>query len=102
MCMMDRVKQSLLLVLVVLASCREQKVQLPPMFEILDSSKTGLLFTNKLKPTQEFNMFKYMYFYNGAGAAAGDFNNDGWIDLFMSANQGDNKLYLNKKGLQFT
>lgn len=99
--MMDRVKQSLLLVLVVLASCREQKVQLPPMFEILDSSKTGLLFTNKLKPTQEFNMFKYMYFYNGAGAAAGDFNNDGWIDLFLSANQGDNKLYLNKKGLQF-
>lgn len=100
--MMDRVKQSLLLVLVVLASCREQKVQLPPMFEILDSSKTGLLFANKLKPTQEFNMFKYMYFYNGAGAAAGDFNNDGWIDLFLSANQGDNKLYLNKKGLQFT
>jgi len=100
--MMDRVKQSLLLILVVLASCREQKVQLPPMFEILDSSKTGLLFANKLKPTQEFNMFKYMYFYNGAGAAAGDFNNDGWIDLFLSANQGDNKLYLNKKGLQFT
>lgn len=100
--MMDRVKQSLLLVLVVLVSCRQQAVPLPPVFEVLDSSKTGLLFTNKLKPTQAFNMFKYMYFYNGAGAAAGDFNNDGWIDLFMSANQGDNKLYLNKKGLQFT
>lgn len=100
--MMHRVKQSLVCALILLASCREQKVQLPPMFEILDSSKTGLLFANKLKPTQEFNMFKYMYFYNGAGAAAGDFNNDGWIDLFLSANQGDNKLYLNKKGLQFT
>lgn len=100
--MMDRVKQSLVCTLILLASCRQQTVQLPPMFEILDSSKTGLLFTNKLKPTQEFNMFKYMYFYNGAGAAAGDFNNDGWIDLFMSANQGENKLYLNKKGLQFT
>lgn len=98
---MDRVKQSLVCALILLASCRQQKVQLPPMFEILDSSKTGLLFANKLKPTQEFNMFKYMYFYNGAGAAAGDFNNDGWIDLFLSANQGDNKLYLNKKGLQF-
>lgn len=100
--MMDRVKQSLVCALILLASCRQPAVQLPPMFEILDSSKTGLLFTNKLKPTQEFNMFKYMYFYNGAGAAAGDFNNDGWIDLFMSANQGDNKLYLNRKGLQFT
>lgn len=100
--MMDRVKQSLLLILVVLASCRQRAIELPPMFEILDSSKTGLLFANKLKPTQEFNMFKYMYFYNGAGAAAGDFNNDGWIDLFMSANQGDNKLYLNKGSLTFT
>lgn len=99
--MMDRVKQSLVWLMILLASCRQQTAPLAPMFEILDSSKTGLLFTNKLKPTQEFNMFKYMYFYNGAGAAAGDFNNDGWIDLFMSANQGDNKLYLNKKGLQF-
>ena len=41
-------------------------------------------------------MFKYMYFYNGGGVGAGDFNNDGLIDLFMTANQGDNKLYLNK------
>jgi hypothetical protein len=99
--MMDRVKQSLVWLMILLVSCRQQTAPLAPIFEILDSSKTGLLFTNKLKPTQEFNMFKYMYFYNGAGAAAGDFNNDGWIDLFMSANQGDNKLYLNKKGLQF-
>ena len=22
-----------------------------------------------------------MYYYNGAGVGAGDFNNDGWIDL---------------------
>ena len=42
-----------------------------------------------------------MYFYNGAGVGAGDFNNDGKIDLFFTANQGDNKLYLNKGGLKF-
>lgn len=89
------------LFLVLLAACRPSVVQLPPMFEILDSSRTGLLFANKLKPTQEFNMFKYMYFYNGAGVGAGDFNNDGLIDLFMSANQGNNSLYLNKGNLKF-
>ncbi|MGN6165701.1 MAG: FG-GAP repeat domain-containing protein, partial [Flavisolibacter sp.] len=42
-----------------------------------------------------------MYFYNGAGVGAGDFNNDGLIDLFFSANQGDNKLFLNKGNLKF-
>ena len=43
-----------------------------------------------------------MYYYNGAGVGAGDFNNDGLIDLFFSANQGDNKLYINKGKLKFS
>lgn len=71
------------------------------MFTVLDHQRTGLHFANKLTASPEFNMFKYMYFYNGAGVGAGDFNNDGLIDLFFSSNQGDNKLYLNKGGLQF-
>ena len=71
------------------------------LFTVLESNKTGLDFANKLKPTPEFNMFKYMYFYNGAGAGAADFNNDGLIDLFFASNQGDNKIYRNKGALQF-
>lgn len=46
-------------------------------------------------------MFTYMYFYNGAGVGAGDFNQDGLIDLFFAANQQPNALYLNKGKLQF-
>ena len=42
-----------------------------------------------------------MYFYNGAGIAAGDFNNDGLIDLFFASNQGQNKLYLNTGNMHF-
>jgi hypothetical protein len=33
--------------------------------------------------------------------AAGDFNNDGWIDLYFTANMSDNKLYLNKGKMKF-
>jgi hypothetical protein len=72
------------------------------MFEVLDDDKTGLHFSNNLRATQEFNMFDYMYFYNGAGIGAGDFNKDGLIDLFFASNQGENKLYLNKGKLKFT
>ncbi|HKO82015.1 MAG TPA: VCBS repeat-containing protein, partial [Chitinophagaceae bacterium] len=71
------------------------------MFEVLDDNRTGLHFANKLKSSQQFNMFNYMYFYNGAGIGAGDFNNDGLIDLFFSSNQGENKLYINKGKLSF-
>jgi hypothetical protein len=42
-----------------------------------------------------------MYFYNGAGLAAGDFNNDGLVDVFFASNQGSNAMYLNKGNLQF-
>ena len=71
------------------------------IFQALKSDRTGLTFVNKLTPTPEFNMFKYLYFYNGGGIGAGDFNNDGLIDLFFSANQQQNKLFLNTGGLKF-
>src|SRR3982751_4145698 len=70
-------------------------------FIVLENKKTGLDFNNKLTATASFNMLKYMYFYNGAGVGAGDFNNDGKIDLFFCSNQGSNKLYLNKGDLKF-
>lgn len=85
---------------VILYSCQTNKIE-NPLFVTLDAAATGLNFTNKLTATPHFNMFHYMYFYNGAGIGAGDFNNDGLIDLYFSANQVDNKLYLNKGGLQF-
>jgi hypothetical protein len=82
-------------------SCKTYK-HASDVFEVLDDDKTGLHFTNKLTPTEQFNMFDYMYFYNGAGIGAGDFNNDGLIDLFFASNQGENKIYINKGKLTFT
>ena len=87
--------------IVCLSGCKPSPNKPQPLFEVLEHNATGLDFTNKLTPTQQFNVFKYMYYYNGAGVGAGDFNNDGKIDLFFAANQGDNKLYLNQGNLHF-
>ncbi len=73
-----------------------------PLFEALSAAQTGIQFENKLHPNEQFNMFHYMYYYNGAGVATGDFNNDGQADIFFASNEGDNQLYLNKGKLQFT
>ncbi len=99
--MIRHLKTYFYLYILLLASCKSEMPKQETIFELLDSSKTGLVFANKLNPTQEFNMFKYMYFYNGGGIGSGDFNNDGLIDVFMTANQGNNKLYLNKGALSF-
>lgn len=81
------------------SACSSSKT--PPVFEVLNENKTGIDFINKLTPTNQFNVFHYMYFYNGAGVGAGDFNNDGLIDLFFASNQGQNKLYLNTGNMHF-
>jgi len=88
--------------MVLAAGCTQQHAgKQPLLFQALDAERTGLNFSNKLTPTQAFNVFKYMYFYNGGGAAAADFNNDGKIDVFFTASQVSNRLYLNTGGLHF-
>jgi hypothetical protein len=90
--------------LLVLAGCKNADQVAPPpaAFTLLESKETGINFRNDLKYNNEFNLFKYIYFYNGSGLGAGDFNNDGKIDLFFGSNQGQNRLYLNKGGMKFT
>ncbi|MFN8288885.1 MAG: VCBS repeat-containing protein [Chitinophagaceae bacterium] len=86
-----------------LFSCSNKKKEnTPVLFETLTSKRTGISFSNTLTYNKEFNLFKYIYFYNGSGVGAGDFNNDGLTDLFFGSNQGQCKLYLNKGGLHFT
>ena len=65
-------------------------------FTLRTADETGLQFANTLKPTADFNMFNYMYFYNGAGVATADFNNDGLQDVFFAGNQQANKCFSTK------
>lgn len=71
------------------------------LFEEVDPSHSGVRFVNALNETKDFNIIEYLYFYNGAGVAIGDINNDGLPDLYFSGNQVDNKLYLNKGNFAF-
>ncbi|MDR5590011.1 VCBS repeat-containing protein [Christiangramia sp. SM2212] len=68
----------------------------------MDSSKTGIDFSNNLKQDPKFNILTYLYYYNGAGVAAADYNGDGWVDLYFISNRESDKLYINQSDFQFT
>ena len=42
-----------------------------------------------------------MYFYNGSGVAIADFNNDNLPDIYFTANQTADRLYINKGNMSF-
>ena len=74
-------KQSFLLYILfgsatILGGCKLKKTIAEPIFKVLESNTTGINFSNTLNYNQQFNLFKYIYFYNGSGVGAGDFNND--------------------------
>ena len=73
----------------------------PKRFKKLAVTTTGINFTNQLKDTPSLNILTYLYYYNGAGVAAADFNNDTLIDLYFTSNQGEDKLYLNRGNFNF-
>lgn len=70
-------------------------------FERLAPGQTGIEFRNDVTSTRDFNIVNYMYFYDGAGVAAGDVNNDGLTDLFFVGNEVSNRLYLNRGNFEF-
>ncbi|GAB3316893.1 VCBS repeat-containing protein [Larkinella ripae] len=66
------------------------------LFRRLPSSQTGIAFNNRLQESDSVNVLRFEYFYNGGGVGIGDFNNDGWQDVFFTGNQVSSRLYLNK------
>lgn len=71
------------------------------LFSNIPLTHTGVNFRNEVKESNSFNFLNYAYTYNGGGVAIADFNNDGLNDLYFTANQKSNKLFLNKGDFKF-
>lgn len=70
----------ILIIIFILNSCNDND----KLFEL--KNDTGIQFNNKLSPTPFLNILSYLYYYNGAGIAAGNFNNDGFEDILIAGN----------------
>lgn len=94
----DYLRKVLFISLIGLAlSCQEPEKK----FKIVPPSHSGIEFVNEIKPTEDLNIFTYLYYYNGAGVLVADFNNDGLNDIYFTSNQGADHFYLNKGQLKF-
>ena len=98
---MKKHQDPILLILILLFSCSQEKLQHPTLFTLLSSESTGIEFRNDLAYTEQINPYTFRNFYNGAGVALGDINNDGLLDIFFAGNQTSNRLYLNEGNLKF-
>lgn len=93
-------------ILIVAFSCKKENTPISksidkPLFTLLNSEETGIEFKNELPFSQEFNVYTYRNYYNGGGVALGDVNNDGLVDIYLTANAKENKLFLNKGNFKF-
>lgn len=71
------------------------------LYTLLSESQSGIDFRNDLNYTEKINPYTFRNFYNGAGVAIGDINQDGLPDIFFASNQQSNTLYLNTGDLTF-
>ena len=97
---MKNIRQIILLSILA-SACNFYEEEPKTLFTLLDPEKTHVVFSNELIDTEDFNIVEYLNYYNGAGIAAGDINNDGLVDLYFSANQLSNRLFLNKGNFKF-
>jgi enediyne biosynthesis protein E4 len=93
-----RVRLLAIFISVSAVACRQGEKTL---FEKLPAAETGIEFTNTITETKEHNVFTYQYYYNGNGIAAGDVNNDGLTDIFITGNQTPSRLFINKGDFHF-
>lgn len=100
---MSRCLAVLLVVSLPLAGCggEEDAGSQPTLFAETSPDTTGVTFTNTLEESADLNIVNYLYYYNGGGVAAGDVTGNGRPDLYFTANEGPNALYLNEGNFEF-
>ena len=88
-----------LIIIIGTSSCFRQNDD--QLFTLQNNSAIGIDFINQLEDTPGTNVFTFRNYYNGGGVAIGDVNNDGLNDIYLTSNQGDNQLLINKGNWQF-
>lgn len=71
------------------------------LFTYLSPDESGINFVNKVNEKDSINVLNFLNYYNGSGVAMGDIDNDGLIDVFLTANTSGCKLFRNKGNFQF-
>ncbi len=102
---MKNVIKFVIVAILLFAGCKEKKEvnveRAAIFFEEVSSEVSGIDFSNDLFHREDLNIIEYLYYYNGGGVAIGDINNDGLEDIYLTANQKPDKLYLNLGDLKF-
>ena len=78
-------------------SCKKKET----LFSKIDASDSGISFENKITVNDTLNALVSEFVYNGGGVAIADLNGDQKNDLFFTASQTDNSLYINQGDLKF-
>ncbi|WP_242158029.1 VCBS repeat-containing protein [Aestuariivivens sediminis] len=94
-------KLHIMLVALVFVACSAPTKENKQLLNLLSPEITGINFVNEIRETEKVNYFTYPYLYMGGGTAIGDFNNDGLEDIFFTANQNANRLFINKGNWRF-
>src|SRR5512139_3548634 len=71
------------------------------LFSKLDSTESGIHFSNDIHDTDSTNSLINEFGYMGGGVGIGDFNNYGLKDTIFSANQVSSRIYINKGNNKF-
>jgi hypothetical protein len=84
-------------IFILFSACEKKKT----LFVKKSGESTGIHFSNELDADSNLNILNYLYYYNGAGVATADYNNDGRPDLYFTSNEVSDKLYLNLGNFKF-
>jgi enediyne biosynthesis protein E4 len=90
----------IVITIILISSCKDEGNELK-LFSLVNSLDSGLESRNDIQHTENFNVFSYRNFFNGAGVAIGDVNNDGLADVYLTNNMTANKLFINQGDFKF-
>ncbi|MEM9829230.1 MAG: VCBS repeat-containing protein [Bacteroidota bacterium] len=83
---------SILTITLLFFSCQKRE----NVFELVPPDQSGMTFSNTIFESDSIHYFNFPYIYTGAGVGVGDFNNDGFPDIFFAGNMVSSRLYINQ------